>query len=66
VKVRYTIEPANTLHVIEGEIDIDDEDLDGDEIYRNRIIDVLVEEAVHEDCPWGWEIVEESNGSTNA
>lgn len=58
--IRYTIEPSWTTQAGRGEIEIPDEELEGlspDE--REKAIAESVAEAVNNDCPWGWEEVEQ-------
>ena len=60
MKIRYTIEPRWTHSTFSGEVEIDDEDLDGlSAEEREKLIEVTVGDAVNEAMPWGWEEVSE-------
>jgi hypothetical protein len=55
-RIKYTIEPSWTIHGYEGEIEIDDEDLEGlSPKERAGHITSVVEDVVNDTCPWGWE-----------
>lgn len=55
-KVKYTIEPGWLHQSYSDEIEIDDEELEGlTPVQREEHITMVVEEAVQNMCPWGWE-----------
>jgi hypothetical protein len=55
-KIKYTIECSWTISSHDGEIEVDDEDLEGlSDDDRERMIGQMVEEDVANYVSWGWE-----------